>query len=176
MLVLCIFLAAYKSHESAQKEAEKPQNGCSQWVKAVSTRCSEGKSHCSEESQDQRESWATRAFSLQQKSLFAAVNLPGPNPLKHKTLGYKRGSSSYFKEEREDGQKPFLDRETLRKPLFPWGLPLKLKDQGQESNLRLGFLHFLVIFLQFQFWICYFLHFSELYPGILKWFQFFFVS
>ena len=43
------------------------------------------------------------------------MNLPSPDLLEHKTLGYKGEQQPFLEEvEREDDNNPFLERETLR--------------------------------------------------------------
>ena len=86
------------------------QSRCSE----LHSRCSEAQNHCSKEPQDQSESWATRVYSLQWKSLFVVANLCNPDSLEHETLGYTRGSSSHFEGggERKQPKTIFRERNT----------------------------------------------------------------
>ena len=126
VIFLCIFLAGYKSHENTQKELKILKMDADRWVKAESACCSENhspcnecQSRCSEEPQDQMEIKEIWAYSLQWKSIFAAVKIRGLDLLKVQNPRHKRGSSSHFLGWRGRTTKDqFLEREKLRNPLF----------------------------------------------------------
>ena len=100
------------------KEAEKSQMDAVRWVKAGSTCCSEFQSHYSENHSRCNEC-QFRCSEVPQDQMETRAKIQGPDLLEHETLDIKEGSNNHFRGgEIEDDQGLFLERETLRKPLF----------------------------------------------------------